>query len=438
MLKILATGPRFCRDQSLDTHHFVTCWDHKLSLPLHAFVTSVFFSSRLRSSLDFLFPLHTIFSHYRSPRIFHLTMQREFALFLIAATVSSVIRDQAVKQGEEVEADVSDFITVFNQLAQKYDEKFHNGGKTKITLDRTGLSRALKEHNMESIMLMRQGKVRIQAGDDDFDENFQAFVVEHTMNYLQLVKKAVSDLPKMYRNQQEIRLELEKKGEEEGKEENENKEEVGNENEKEEEEEEEESEENQEEEEEEEHEKNQEEEEEEEENGNDGQEAEDEKDAESEEGTPAPETPLPETPGDPASTKQTPVSTPSRKRPLSPGSVSSQRKRFQNIAVNLINSIQAHRFSSPFLQPVNKRSAPDYHKCIYQPKDLKGILRAVKLKQNPPAYGLVKELERDIMLMFANCVMFNKSDGDLVELTRSMSSDVANMFKMFEEAELDL
>ena len=42
------------------------------------------------------------------------------------------------------------------------------------------------------------------------------------------------------------------------------------------------------------------------------------------------------------------------------------------------------------------------------------------------------------MLMFANCVMFNKSDGDLVELTRSMSSDVANMFKMFEEAELDL
>lgn len=388
------------------------------------------FSKSIILNPIFLFSIFHFFSTFPFSiiaRTFHLTMPREFAQFLIAATVSSVIRDSAVKQGEEVEADVSDFITAFNQLAQKYDEKFHNGGKTKIILDRTGLSRALKEHNMESIMLMRQGKVRIQAGDDDFDEKFQAFVVEHTMNYLQLVKKAVSDLPKMYRSQQEIKLELQRKDEEKEAEEKKEKNEV---------EEEEEAKNDEEEEEEEEIEKEEMEKEEKEDENESYNEDEDEN--EDEESTPAPETPHPETPGDSNSTKQTPVSTPSRKRSLSPVSVSSQRKRFQNIAVNLINSIQAHRFSSPFLQPVNKRSAPDYHKCIYQPKDLKGILRAVKLKQNPPAYGLVKELERDIMLMFANCVMFNKSDGDLVELTRSMSSDVANMFKMFEEAELDL
>lgn len=115
-----------------------------------------------------------------------------------------------------------------------------------------------------------------------------------------------------------------------------------------------------------------------------------------------------------------------------------KHKRFQQIAINLINSIQAHRFSSPFLQAVNKRDASDYYEVIHEPKDLKNILKAVKLKLDSPPYELVKQLERDIMLMFANAVMYNKSDDDLVRLTISMKNDVNNIFKMFEEAELDI
>lgn len=114
-----------------------------------------------------------------------------------------------------------------------------------------------------------------------------------------------------------------------------------------------------------------------------------------------------------------------------------QHKRFQHIAVNLINNIQAHRFSSPFLQPVNVKEAPDYHEIIYEPKDLKNILKSIKLKNDPPEYQLIKQLKRDILLMLANCIMYNKSDTDLVELTKSMKNDVNNIFKLFEEAELD-
>ncbi|ODV78315.1 uncharacterized protein CANTADRAFT_53715 [Suhomyces tanzawaensis NRRL Y-17324] len=139
------------------------------------------------------------------------------------------------------------------------------------------------------------------------------------------------------------------------------------------------------------------------------------------------------------SSGSTPEPTSARKRSGSPNTSSSgQRKRFQNIAVNLINSIQAHRYSSPFLQAVNKRDAHDYYDVIYEPKNLKGILKNIKLKAEPPEYQLVKQLERDIMLMFANCVMYNKSDEDLVKLTISMKNDVTNIFKMFEEAELDI
>lgn len=125
-----------------------------------------------------------------------------------------------------------------------------------------------------------------------------------------------------------------------------------------------------------------------------------------------------------------------RKRSSSPSSTM-QHKRFQHIAINLINSIQAHRFSSPFLQPVNAKDAPEYSKIIYEPKDLKNILKSIKLKRNPPEYQLINQLERDIMLMFANCIMYNKSDTDLVELTKSMKNDVNNIFKLFKDAELD-
>lgn len=127
-----------------------------------------------------------------------------------------------------------------------------------------------------------------------------------------------------------------------------------------------------------------------------------------------------------------------RKRSRSPSSAASQHKRFQNIAVNLINSILEHRFSSPFLHPVSKKDAPDYNDVIYEPKDLKNILKAIKLKQDPPAYSEIKQLERDIILMFANCIMFNRSDEDLVSLTLSMKNDVNKMFKLFEEAEEDI
>lgn len=125
------------------------------------------------------------------------------------------------------------------------------------------------------------------------------------------------------------------------------------------------------------------------------------------------------------------------KRSASPlGNLSPHKhKRFQNIAVNLIRSIEGHRFSSPFLLPV---SAPNYGNTVFEPTDLKTIMKALKLKQEPPKYETLKELERDIMLMFANCVMFNKSSTPIVDMAKEMKQDVSRTFKMFEEAESNI
>lgn len=121
----------------------------------------------------------------------------------------------------------------------------------------------------------------------------------------------------------------------------------------------------------------------------------------------------------------------SRKRSQSPLAATQKHKRFQNIAVNLVKTIEEHRFSSPFLTPVNAR---EYEQVIYQPRDLKSILKAIRQKDLQP-YETVKDLERDIMLMFANCVMYNKSNTHLVEMAIQMKNDVRKTFKMFEDAE---
>lgn len=123
------------------------------------------------------------------------------------------------------------------------------------------------------------------------------------------------------------------------------------------------------------------------------------------------------------------------KRSLSPLVTSQKHKRFQNIAINLVKTIEEHRFLSPFLLPV---VADQYEEVVFHPKDLKSILKSIKQKDEPAAYETVKDLERDIMLMFANCVMYNKSNAHLVDMAKQMKDDVRNTFKMFEDAESEI
>lgn len=119
---------------------------------------------------------------------------------------------------------------------------------------------------------------------------------------------------------------------------------------------------------------------------------------------------------------------------IQPNSV--QYKRFQSIAINLLDTVQYHRFSSFFMNSVSRKEALDYYDLVYVPKDLRTILKLVKSKKKPLIYTLLKELERDIMLMFANCVMYNNFKSDLVHSALIMKQDVTKIFIEFRDAQL--
>jgi len=104
-------------------------------------------------------------------------------------------------------------------------------------------------------------------------------------------------------------------------------------------------------------------------------------------------------------------------------------------STNLINDILAHKVGNMFSKPLTDREAPGYKELVYRPQDIKSIKAGitagskalVKAAENMgedgsssnvwvpetpdviPPKGIVNsaQLERELMRMFANAVMFN-------------------------------
>jgi len=76
----------------------------------------------------------------------------------------------------------------------------------------------------------------------------------------------------------------------------------------------------------------------------------------------------------------------------------------------VLNELKAQtEHSAPFLQPVKKKEAPDYHIIIKQPMDLGTMTK--KLKQL--AYQSKKQFVDDLILIWSNCLKFNTSPDHL-------------------------
>lgn len=124
-------------------------------------------------------------------------------------------------------------------------------------------------------------------------------------------------------------------------------------------------------------------------------------------------------------------------------------KRFAKTAQLMLNEIASHRLASIFAKPLSEREAPGYRQLIHRPQDLKSIKAAVSkgsraaiaamdeiedrpensetptptkpgfvplgrqlVKKNEdliPPKGIVNssQLEKELMRMFANAIMFN-------------------------------
>lgn len=92
-------------------------------------------------------------------------------------------------------------------------------------------------------------------------------------------------------------------------------------------------------------------------------------------------------------------------------------KRFQNVIGMLHSQISQHRNGTIFHNPIKKSEAPDYRDIVKRPMDLKTIKS--KIKDGVISNSL--EFQRDIYLMFANAMMYNRPGSDVYNMTEDVS-----------------
>jgi len=93
-----------------------------------------------------------------------------------------------------------------------------------------------------------------------------------------------------------------------------------------------------------------------------------------------------------------------------------ERKRFQNVIYMLHNQISQHRNGTIFHHPIKPSEAPDYHEIVKRAVDLKTIKARVRDGQISNS----SEYIRDIYLMFANSLMYNRPHSDIYNMAEEV------------------
>jgi len=111
-----------------------------------------------------------------------------------------------------------------------------------------------------------------------------------------------------------------------------------------------------------------------------------------------------------------------------------EHKKWQKSAVKLLKEIQIHRFSKNFATPVTDKEVTGYSETVRRPMDLASIKKRV---ENPTENGIRNsiELQRDIMLMFQNALIFNKPDHEVYKEANAMQNDIIDLVEDFIETE---
>jgi hypothetical protein len=191
-----------------------------------------------------------------------------------------------------------------------------------------------------------------------------------------------------------------------------------------------------------------------------------------------------------------PYPRPRRQRPLHDPTLVAVSKTFIRVASQLLQRVTEHKYASIFAKALSEREAPGYKGLILRPQDLKSIKAAVtrgskaaiaaieELEQESgaasilikltedlvPPKGIVNmdQLEKELMRMFANAIMFNplpdaerglgprrslrlsstpsqmgelgyagSEEGGIVPDAREMCEDVVALIQTFKAAEQD-
>ncbi|KAJ8100903.1 hypothetical protein POJ06DRAFT_83880 [Lipomyces tetrasporus] len=134
-----------------------------------------------------------------------------------------------------------------------------------------------------------------------------------------------------------------------------------------------------------------------------------------------------------ANTESSPQMAENKSSPATPGGHTPRptNRKFQTLVAPLLANISSNKSASFFTSPVNENDAPDYHDLVYEPTDLRTIKSIVKEGRIQTS----SELEREIMKMFANAVMYNRWDSDIGAWSREMQKETETLIAMFRGAE---
>ncbi|KAB5595422.1 Histone acetyltransferase [Ceratobasidium theobromae] len=164
------------------------------------------------------------------------------------------------------------------------------------------------------------------------------------------------------------------------------------------------------------------------------------KDAPATEPTQSPEPPAPQTSvvAPKGSAAPTPAPTPSVAPPPAapPAPVAAQpsaatNKRFQNVITLVHQQIYQHRGGNIFHNPIKKSEAPDYYEIVRRPMDLK----TVKARIKDGVISSADHFKRDVFLMFANAIMFNRPGTSLNDIAAEMMIESERHIADFRAAE---
>lgn len=129
--------------------------------------------------------------------------------------------------------------------------------------------------------------------------------------------------------------------------------------------------------------------------------------------------------------------TPSDSVPNSPASVTTyyeddrDYRNWKKSVMLVYSRLTAHKYASLFLKPITDDQAPGYHSVVYRPMDLQTIRKNIE----NGAIRTNAEFQRDVLLMFNNAIMYNKTTDHIYSMARQMQQECLQHIQLFLQAQ---
>ncbi|KAK9702118.1 hypothetical protein K7432_011406 [Basidiobolus ranarum] len=120
-----------------------------------------------------------------------------------------------------------------------------------------------------------------------------------------------------------------------------------------------------------------------------------------------------------------------KKEASSPTTEDKKHQSWKKLISMIWREIANHRFGAVFMHPIKEQAAPGYYDVIKRPMDLKSIKQRIR----EGVITTTDEFHRDILLMFQNALMYNKTDSEVYNMAMEMRDQVEQEIQAFKKTE---